>query len=255
MKFTQKRQKKNKSTYTLTCRCDCLYQNFFFAHMHLVWSEALKHFCFRVSVLSENPPQLFGEVSGLKLEPLQKHHSGAERGSQIQSIHTSTINRFGGSKQCQLNSILWKHFAGKACQKKQTTRRKHSVSKLSCFNFARFLSSFWGQGFNWATFCGGNFLLHFFASSLLPNKNKPSVFLYVNYHVVLCIFFCFMYFLQQALKRRKYKWEMGSAPCAVTASLNWLIPTQTTRALNSLTNSPPPFTFSTRWFFYHSHVF
>lgn len=41
-------------------------------------------------------------------------------------------------KTRQLNSTLWKYFAGKACQKKQTRRRQHSVSILSCFNFARF---------------------------------------------------------------------------------------------------------------------
>lgn len=99
-------RKKKKSTYTFTCRCDCLYQHFFLVHMHLVCSEALKHFSFRVRVLGENPPQLFSEVWGLKPEPLQKHHSVAGRDSQTQSIHTATINRFGGSRQWQLNSTL-----------------------------------------------------------------------------------------------------------------------------------------------------
>lgn len=92
-RFTQKRQKKKKSTYTFTCRCDCLYQHFFLVHMHLVCSEALKYFSFRVSVLSENPPQLFSEVWGLKPEPLQKHHSIAVRDSQIQREYSHSHNK------------------------------------------------------------------------------------------------------------------------------------------------------------------
>lgn len=231
-RFTWKRQKKKKSTYTFTCRCDCLYQHFFLVHMHLVWSKALKHFRFRVSVLSKNPPQLFSEEPGLKPEPLQKHHPGAVTHSQIETIPTATTNRFWGSRQCQLNSILWKRSAGKACQKKQTTRRQHSKFQYWVIKLRKTLFlHFEDRALNEILLMGETF---FFTSSLLHYYPPKKISF-----LVCKLSCCFMYFLLDK-KNKTRPWIEENASkrwgllLMLTPSLNWQIPTQMITALNSL---------------------